>query len=56
LQGAIAPLVPVDDAAALADALVATLRRRPDTSGTRARAREFSVPASVERYLRVLEA
>jgi len=56
LRGAIAPLVPVDDAATLADALVATLRRRPDTSGTRARAREFSVPASVERYLRVLEA
>ncbi len=56
LQDAIAPLVPVDDAAALAEALVATLRRRPDTLATRARAREFSVPAAVERYLQVLEA
>jgi len=56
LQDGIAPLVPVDDAAALAEALVVTLRRRPDTLATRARAREFSVPAAVERYLQVLEA
>ena len=48
LQDGIAPLVPVDDAAALAEALVGTLRRRPDTLATRARAREFSVPAAVE--------
>lgn len=56
LHGAVAPLVPVDDAEALARALVATLRQRPDTDVTRARAREFSVPAAVERYLQVLEA
>jgi glycosyltransferase involved in cell wall biosynthesis len=54
--GGIAPLVPVDDADALARALIATLHHRPDTSATRARAREFSVPAAVEHYLRVLEA
>jgi hypothetical protein len=56
LYDGIAPLVPVDDAEALAKALVATLRRRPDTETTKARARQFSIPAAVDRYLQVLEA
>lgn len=56
MEGGIAPLVPVDDAPALAWALIATLRRRPDTAVTQARAREFSIPAAVDRYLQVLDA
>jgi glycosyltransferase involved in cell wall biosynthesis len=56
LEGAIAPLVPVDDVHALAEALIATLRQRPDISVTQARAREFSIPAAVNHYLQVLEA
>jgi len=56
MAGGIAPLVPVDDAEALGAALIATLRKRPDTSVTQARAREFSISAAVERYLQVLEA
>lgn len=56
LHDGIAPLVPVDDAETLAKALVATLRLRPDTETTKARARQFSIPAAVDRYLQVLEA
>jgi glycosyltransferase involved in cell wall biosynthesis len=55
LYGDAAPLVPVDDAEALARALVATLRQRPDTNVTKARAREFSISAAADRYLQVLE-
>ena len=54
LEGA-APLVPVDDVDAMAAALSATLRRRPDTAVTRARARAFSVSAAADRYLQLLE-
>jgi glycosyltransferase involved in cell wall biosynthesis len=55
-HGGIAPLVPVDDAQALARALIATLKQRPDTASNQARAREFSISAAVGRYLQVLEA
>lgn len=55
MEGGIAPLVPVDDVDALAAALVATLRRRPDTFRSQARAREFSISAAVDHYLKVLE-
>lgn len=55
LAGGLAPLVPVDNAGALADALIATLKARPDTAATRMRAREFSITAAVGRYLSVLE-
>ena len=54
LEGA-APLVPVDDVDAMAAALTATLRMRPDTAPTRARARGFSVSAAADRYLQLLE-
>lgn len=56
MEGGIAPLVPVDDAEALGAALIATLRNRPNTTVTQARAREFSISAAVDRYLQVLEA
>jgi glycosyltransferase involved in cell wall biosynthesis len=54
LEGA-APLVPVDDVETMAAALTATLRARPDTAATRARARGFSVSAAADRYLQLLE-
>jgi hypothetical protein len=47
--------VPVDDVDAMAAALTAILRRRPDTAVTRARARAFSVSAAADRYLQLLE-
>jgi hypothetical protein len=47
--------VPVDDVEAMAAALTATLRMRPDTAATRARARGFSVSAAADRYLHLLE-
>jgi glycosyltransferase involved in cell wall biosynthesis len=53
--GRIAPLVPVDDAGALARSLVATLTMRPDTTISRARAQGFSVAASAQQYLDALE-
>lgn len=53
--GGIAPLVPVDDASALARALLATLSSRPDTAPAQARAHLFSVSAAAEQYLAALE-
>lgn len=53
--GSIAPLVPVDDADALARSLVATLAARPDTTLSRARAQGFSVAAAAQQYLDALE-
>lgn len=54
LEG-IAPLVPVDDDAALGGALIATLRRRPDTAVTRRRAQTFSIATAARQYLEALE-
>jgi glycosyltransferase involved in cell wall biosynthesis len=51
----IAPLVPVDDARALGEALLAVLRHPSDTRPARARAQAFSVEAATKRYLAVLE-
>ena len=51
----IAPLVPVDDDAALGAALIAALRRRPDTAATRLRAQRFSIAAAAKQYLEALE-
>lgn len=56
LTNGLAPLVPVDDVDALAASMIATLHARPDTSAIKARARAFSVPVAVARYLEVLEA
>ena len=53
--GRIAPLVPVDDADALARAIIATLAARPDTAASRARAQGFSVAAAAQQYLDALE-
>jgi glycosyltransferase involved in cell wall biosynthesis len=53
--GSIAPLVPVEDADALARALVATLAAPPDTRVSRARAQGFSVAAAARQYLDALE-
>lgn len=53
--GRIAPLVPVDDANALAQALIATLATRPNTAASRARAQGFSVAAAARQYLDALE-
>lgn len=53
--GRLAPLVPVDDADALARSLVATLTARPDTAASRARAQSFSVTAAAQQYLDALE-
>ena len=47
-------LVPVGDAAALADAIAETLDSRIDRETLRQRAREFDVDSAVERYLDVL--
>ena len=51
----ITPLVPVDDARALGEAMLAALRSPPDRQAVRARARSFSVGAATQRYLAVLE-
>lgn len=53
--GRIAPLVPVDDADALARALIATLAARPDTAVSRMRAQGFSVAVAARQYLDALE-
>jgi len=47
-------LVPVGDAAALADAIAKTLDATIDREALRARAREFDIDRAVERYLDVL--
>lgn len=52
--GALGALVPVGDAAALADALARTLDAPPDRERLRRRAADFGIDASVERYLAVL--
>lgn len=54
-DGRLAPLVPVDDAEALARAMLETLARRPDTSASRARAQGFSIAAATAQYLQALE-
>jgi glycosyltransferase involved in cell wall biosynthesis len=53
--GQIAALVPVDDARALGQALIATLSSRPDTAASRARAQGFSIAAAAHQYLDALE-
>jgi glycosyltransferase involved in cell wall biosynthesis len=47
-------LVPVADAGALADAILATLEKPSDPERLRARAASFSVDTAVDRYLEVL--
>jgi glycosyltransferase involved in cell wall biosynthesis len=54
-DGKIAALVPVDDAQALGQALIATLSSRPDTAASRARAQGFSIAAAAHQYLDALE-
>ena len=53
--GKIAPLVPVDDADALGQALLASLSSPPDTARAQARAQMFSVSAAADQYLAALE-
>lgn len=53
--GQIAPLVPVDDANTLGQALRTTLSSRPDTMASRDRAHGFSVAAATNQYLHALE-
>ena len=53
-QGALGPLVPVRDHAALADAILALLDNPTDPERLKARAAEFCLDASVDRYLEVL--
>jgi len=53
-QGRYGPLVPVGDDAALALAIERTLDAPPRDSVLRARAADFSVDRSVDRYLAVL--
>lgn len=48
-------LVPVDDVAALTDALARTLAAPPDRAALRARGMEFSVERAADRYLALLE-
>jgi glycosyltransferase involved in cell wall biosynthesis len=58
--GKIAPLVPVDDADALGQALLASLSSPPDTARAQvqaqmSRAQLFSVSAAADQYLAALE-
>jgi glycosyltransferase involved in cell wall biosynthesis len=53
-DGRLAPLVPVGDERALAEAILSVLDRPPDTGRLRERARAFSIDAAVDRYLEVL--
>jgi glycosyltransferase involved in cell wall biosynthesis len=55
ILGGIAPLVPVGDARALAQAVLETLRNRPSTAPLRERARGFSIAAATGRYMALLE-
>ena len=55
-QGALGPLVPVGDDAAMADAILGVLEAPPDPEPLRLRADDFSVDRATERYLEVLEA
>ena len=52
--GRYGPLVPVGDAAALAEAIAATLDRPLPAETLKARAREFSVEKAADAYLRIL--
>lgn len=52
-DGAYGPLVPVGDADALAEAILAILATPPDRARLRARAAEFSIERAVARYLDV---
>lgn len=52
-DGAFGPLVPVDDAAALADAIVRSLDNPGDASKRMAWAQSFSVDACAQRYLEI---
>jgi glycosyltransferase involved in cell wall biosynthesis len=54
--GALGPLVPVGDAAALGLALGRVLDAPPERARLRRRAAAFGVDASVERYLAILRA
>jgi len=53
-DGAFGALVPVGDAVALAEALLATLEKPPDPARLRTRAAQFSLSSAVDRYLAVL--
>jgi len=53
-QGALGPLVPVGDDTALAGAILALLDEPTDPERLKARAAEFGLDASVDRYLEVL--
>lgn len=53
--GAVAPLVPVDDAPALARAMLATLDWPGDAPGRKAAVAEYSVEACAERYLALFQ-
>jgi glycosyltransferase involved in cell wall biosynthesis len=53
-RGALGPLVPVGDAAALADAIARVLAQPPDRERLRRRAQDFSVERVSQRYLDVL--
>jgi glycosyltransferase involved in cell wall biosynthesis len=54
--GAIGPLVPVGDAAALGTAIASLIERPPDRPLLAKRARAFSLEHGVQRYLEVLQA
>ena len=54
LDGELGPLVPVGDARALADAMLARLDAPRDSAALRLRAQDFSVEASVDRHLALL--
>jgi glycosyltransferase involved in cell wall biosynthesis len=53
-RGAYGPLVPVGDAAALADAIARVLAQPPDRERLRRRAQDFSAERVAQRYLDVL--
>jgi glycosyltransferase involved in cell wall biosynthesis len=53
-HGRFGQLVPVGDAAALAEAMLAELDAPPDPERQRARAAQFSVPRAVDAYLDLL--
>ncbi|MGN6148386.1 MAG: glycosyltransferase, partial [Rhizomicrobium sp.] len=48
-------LVPPENPQMLGQAILETLKTRPDTRASQARARSFSVPAAARQYLDVLE-
>lgn len=56
VNGKFGPLVPVDNAEALADAIYQTLSTPPNRDKIKARAMDFSIERSVDHFLRVIEA